>query len=97
MIPSTGRRNDRENRRRRCLRGLVHTLGTPFLRHLRGAPKTRLRSGATPPGADKDASHLFQSSAPSGAAPERTLITLLLVVEEDGWATGILVVAERER
>jgi len=36
-------------------------------------------------------------SAPSGAAPERTLITLLLVVEEDGWVTGILVVAERER
>ncbi len=34
MISLTSRRNDRENRRWRPFRGVVHTPGTPLLHHL---------------------------------------------------------------
>ena len=60
MIRLKSRRNDRENRRRRPFPGLVHTPGTPPFASLRGGPRmARLRSGPPPPGADKEASHLF--------------------------------------
>ena len=77
------RRNDRANRRRRRFRGLVHTSGTPFLHHLEEPRVGAARSVAPPPGADKDASHLFQSSAPSGAATERALPLCCYVTKED--------------
>ena len=60
MIRLKSRRNDRENRRRRPFPGLVHTPGTPLLHHLGGDHGwARLRSGPPPPGADKEAAHLF--------------------------------------
>ena len=60
----------------------------PYLRYplftsLRGTTVGAARSVAPPPGADKDASHLFQSSAPSGAATERALPLCCYVTKED--------------
>ena len=39
MISLTSRRNDRENRRWRPFRGVVHTPGTPLFHHLGGPRK----------------------------------------------------------
>ena len=59
MISLTSRRNDRENRRWGHFRGVVHTPGTPPFASLRGTTEGLVRSGTPPPGADKEASHLF--------------------------------------
>lgn len=84
MIPFTSQRK----RPRETPQEMPSRVG-PYLRYppfvsLAGVPKARLRSGPPPPGADKEASRLFQSSAPSGAAPERALTLCCYVTMEGG-------------
>lgn len=66
MIASALRRNDLENRLRSDFLGLVHTQGTPRIEVVEGWVDDATSLRAPPAGADKEASHLFLRSAPSG-------------------------------